>query len=166
MTLKDLQTLFDYDRWATDRILEIVGTLADDHYTKNLGSSHGGIHGTLVHMIAANRIWLDRWKGKNPESLFRAEDFPTLEDLRKEWNMWNEEMQAYLGGLDDRRLQEPLSYKDLKGNSHSQVLGLQLQHLVNHSTYHRGQVVVLLRLLGVKPVSTDMINYFRLQNGS
>ena len=64
-------------------------------------------------------------------------------------------------GLPEDKLNEPLRYTDFKGNSYSYPLCQQMQHKVNHSTYHRGQVVALLRQMGEKVVSTDLINYIR-----
>ncbi len=164
MTLDDIKTLFDFDQWATNRILEIVATLPDDQYSKNLGSSHGGIRGTLVHYYGAEWIWLERWKGASPSSLIKEDDIPTFPLLKEKWNALRQELNHFVQSLTEEKLQSPISYKDLKGNQHTQQLWHQMQHLVNHSTYHRGQVVTMLRQLGVKPVATDLINYYRPKN--
>ena len=63
MTIAEIKTLFAYDRWAMERILEVASTLQPEKYAQHLGSSHGGIHGTLVHALAADRLWLDRLTG-------------------------------------------------------------------------------------------------------
>jgi uncharacterized damage-inducible protein DinB len=71
----------------------------------------------------------------------------------------------FLGSLQsDQDLVKSLTYKDLKGNSYTQPLIQTIQQVLNHATYHRGQVVTMLRQLGVKPVNTDLITYYRQQN--
>lgn len=161
MTLKDIHTLFDFDHWATERILDVVATLSEEQYTKNLNSSHGGVRGTLVHYYGAEWIWLQRWKGTSPSALSTEEEIPTFPQLREQWSAVRLELNRFLNSLTEEQLQSPLTYKDLRGNQYTQPLWQQMQHLINHSTYHRGQVVTLLRQLGVKPVATDLIAYYR-----
>jgi uncharacterized damage-inducible protein DinB len=163
MTLSDIKELFLFDEWATDRILEIVASLPEDQYSRDLRSSHGGIRGTLVHAYGAEWIWLERWKGGSPTALAREEDIPTFQQLVQRWSTLRQELNQFVASLSEERLALPHSYKDLKGNSYTQPLWQQMQHLVNHSTYHRGQVVTMLRQLGVKPVATDLIAFYRLK---
>ena len=161
MTVKEIQALFDFDKWATNRTLEIVATLNEDQYSRNLNSSHGGVRGTLVHTYGADRIWLERWKGTSPTALIKEEDIASFQSLQERWASLRVQMDQFSQSLTEDKLQSPLSYKDLKGNAYSQILWQQMQHLINHSTYHRGQVVTMLRQLGVKPVATDLIAYYR-----
>lgn len=161
MNLNDIQTLVAFDQWATDRILDIVATVPEEQYVKNMNSSHGGVRGTLVHYYGAEWIWLERWKGTSPTDLIKEEDIPTFPQLREKWTALRQELNQFVNTLTDEQLQSPLTYKDLKGNQYTQPLWQQMQHLINHSTYHRGQVVTLLRQLGVKPVATDLIAFYR-----
>ncbi|HXG37612.1 MAG TPA: DinB family protein [Bacteroidota bacterium] len=161
MNLHDIRTLFAFDQWATDRILDIVATLSEEQYVKNMNSSHGGVRGTLVHYYGAEWIWLERWKGTSPTALIKEEDIPTFPRLREKWTALRQELNQFVNTLTEEQLQSPLTYNDLKGNQYTQPLWQQMQHLINHSTYHRGQVVTLLRQLGVKPVATDLIAYYR-----
>jgi uncharacterized damage-inducible protein DinB len=161
MNLQDIQLLFAYDKWATDRLLGVVGTLHDDQYARNLNSSHGGIRGTMIHTYGAEWIWLERWKGTSPTALIKEEDLPTFPLLKEKWDALRGEIDGFVRDLSDERLQAQLMYRDLKGNQYTQPLWQQMQHLINHSTYHRGQVVGMLRQVGVKPVNTDLITYFR-----
>jgi uncharacterized damage-inducible protein DinB len=160
MTQNEIQLLYDYDTWADLKLLEVIGTLNKDLSKKDLGSSFGGIHGTLVHILSADRIWLARWSEKTVTPL-KAEDFPSVDVLKKQWDAYHCEMNNFVRGLTDDQLNEPLSYTDFKGNSFSHPLCQQMQHKVNHSTYHRGQLVTMLRQMGEKVVSTDLINYIR-----
>jgi uncharacterized damage-inducible protein DinB len=161
MTVNEIQTLFEFDKWATKRIFEIVAALNEDQYSRNLNSSHGGVRGTLVHAYGAEWIWLERWKGTSPTALINEEDIATFQLLQERWASLRVQMDQFSQSLTEDKLRSPLSYKDLKGNAYSQILWHQIQHLINHSTYHRGQVVTMLRQLGVKPVATDLIAYYR-----
>jgi uncharacterized damage-inducible protein DinB len=160
MTQIEIQLLYNYDKWADLKLLEVIGTLNNDLYKKELGSSFGGVHGTLVHILSADRIWLNRWTGKTTAPL-KGEDFPAIEAMKKQWDAYHCEIDNFVRGLTEDKLSEPLPYTDFKGNSYSPPLCQQMQHKVNHSTYHRGQVVTMLRQMGEKVVSTDLINYIR-----
>lgn len=160
MTKADIQLLFEYDRWANFKMIEVVAGLAPDQLKKNTGASFESIHGTLVHILSADKIWLDRWTGKTPSPL-KAESIPTTEVLKKQWDMFYLDVGNFLSGLTDDHLVEPHRYTDFKGNEHDQPLDLQMFHKVNHASYHRGQVVTMLRQLSVKPLSTDFINFLR-----
>jgi len=161
MTHTEIKNLISYDAWAMERILEVVSALPAEKYTQHLGSSHGGLHGTLVHAVAADRLWLDRLTGKSRPVMLSEKDLPTFAAVRDEWSKWRIEIEQYLQTLSDIRLGEQFSHQDSKGNTYRYPLYHVLQHLVNHSTFHRGQVVSMLRQQGAKPVNSDLIYYYR-----
>lgn len=163
MTKQEILTLYDYDKWANERVLEVAATLSEEQYVKNFGDSFGGVRGTMVHVYGANRVWLDRWKERPTASLARVETIPTFAMLTEQWKNFQVELDEFLSTLTEEKLQTHLKYKDIRGNEHNQPLWHQLQHRVNHSSYHRGQLTMMFRLLGVKPVGTDLITYYRLQ---
>src|SRR3972149_1817847 len=161
MTYTEIKSLLEYNKWATERILEVASALQPEKYAQHLGSSHGGIHGTFVHAIAANRLWLDRLAGRPQAVMLSEKDLPTLAAVRDEWSKWKVDMDQYLQTLSDNKLTESFSHQDSKGNTYSYPLSQVLQHLVNHAAFHRGQVVSMLRQQGAKPVNTDLIYYYR-----
>ena len=162
MHLSDIHNLYEYNYWANHKILDVVEPIPHEQFVKNLGSSHGGIQGTLFHIMGAEAIWLKRWKGESPTSFWNAEEFPTFEKLVDRWEMVEMEMMGFCHMLkSDQDIARVIEYKDLKGNQYKQVLHHLMQHLVNHSTYHRGQIVTMLRQAGVKPVSTDLVAFYR-----
>ena len=160
MTQQEVQQLYDYDAWADLKLLEGIAAITKDHYMKDLTSSFGGIHGTLDHILSADKVWFARWTGKTPV-LLKPEDFPTVEVVKKQWDAYHCEMSNFVRGLTEEQLNKPFPYTDFKGNTFVHLLALQMQHKVNHSSYHRGQLVTMLRQMGEKVVSTDMINYMR-----
>lgn len=162
MTVQDIHTLYDFNYWANHRLLEVIEKVPGETYLKDLGSSHGGVHGTLVHLMGAEEIWLQRWKGNSPTTFLAPKDFPTFEAVSNRWEMIEMEMMGFCHMLKtDEDIGRIVKYKDLKQNEYSQPLWQLMQHLVNHCSYHRGQVVTLLRQMGVKPVGTDLITYYR-----
>jgi len=165
MNLTDIHNLYDFNYWAKRRILGVVETLTPEQFSKNLNSSHGGIQGTLIHTMGAEEIWLKRWKGESPASFAKAEEYPSFDLIADHWDMVEHEIMGFCHKLrTDEDLQKKIAYRDLKGNAFTQPLGHLMQHVVNHSTYHRGQVVTMLRQLNVKPVSTDLVAYYREKN--
>lgn len=163
MTKQEILTLFDYDKWANERVLEAVAALTEEQYAKNLGDSFGGVRGTMVHIYGANRVWLDRWKERPTASLPKVETIPTFALLTEHWKNFQTELDEFLAALPEEKIHAELKYKDIKGNEYAQPLYHQMQHRVNHSSYHRGQITMMLRLLGAKPVGTDLITYYRLK---
>jgi uncharacterized damage-inducible protein DinB len=166
MTRQEIVTLFDFDTWATERTVESVSSLAEGTYLEDLKSSHGGIHGTLVHIYSANMVWLQRWKGGLPSTHVSVDDIPSLASLKARRAEYMVELDDFLANLTEARLSAALAYQDLKGNKHSEPLFQQMQHVVNHSSYHRGQIVTMLRQVGAKPVATDLIAFYRMKPGA
>jgi uncharacterized damage-inducible protein DinB len=104
--------LFDYDRWATARQVEVISKLKEDEYVKDLGSSHGGLRGTLVHIYATQWIWYRRWKGESPSALVTASEVPTLKMLQDRWTVLRSEIHQFVITLTPEKLREPLSFRD------------------------------------------------------
>jgi uncharacterized damage-inducible protein DinB len=156
------RTLFAYDSWANRRMLDACSALAPEQFTRDLGSSFKSVRDTLAHIMGAEWLWLERFQGR-AASLPNAEQFPDIAGLRARWAEVERDLLAYVGGLSAADLGRSFDYRDSKGNPHASVLWQTLQHLANHSTYHRGQVTAMLRQLGAKPIGTDMIGFYREQ---
>jgi uncharacterized damage-inducible protein DinB len=167
MHVRDLHSLYEFNSWANTRTLQSVESLSPADYARDLGSSHGGVHGTLVHTMGAEDIWLKRWQGESPARFYSAADFPTFKEVRERWAALDASLLTFVRYLAaDADAQRIVDYRDLKGNPYSQPLWQLMQHLVNHSTYHRGQVVTMLRQLGATPASTDLVAFYRLHPGT
>ena len=158
--LDTLRLLYDYTRWADLRMLDAVSKLGPEPWTKDLGSSLKSVRDTVVHIASAQWIWLSRWKGETPKGMWTATDYPTLASVRERWDPLRAELAAFVAAQTEESVRAPLTYKNLKGEPMSYLLGHLMLHAVNHSTYHRGQVTTLLRQLGAQPVSTDLVLYY------
>jgi uncharacterized damage-inducible protein DinB len=159
MGLETIQDLYAYNRWANARALEAAATVSPADFTKEVGGSFASLRGTLAHMYGAEWIWLERWRGNSPRSLPFALDFPDVGTIRSRWHDVERGQTEFLDALDPGRLGEVISYVNLKGESFAYPLRRMLQHVVNHATYHRGQITTLVRQLGGTPLSTDLLLY-------
>lgn len=160
MNLDEIRSLFAYNRWATERLLHASRELSPDAFARDLGTSHGSVRGTLVHTLWAEWIWLQRWRGTSPKRVFAEDEFPDVAAIETRWGEVERERQSFIAGLADDRLAARTAYINLQGQRWEYPLGHMMQHVVNHSSYHRGQVVTLLRQLGREPPSTDFLLFF------
>jgi uncharacterized damage-inducible protein DinB len=160
MTLQEITQLVAFNRWANQCFFEAVSQLSTEHYRRDMHSSHGGIHGTLAHIIGAERGWLSRWQGKSETDTTAISQTQSVAELRAFWEGVYDEMSQFLTTMDDQRLQEMLSTTARSG-SHTASYAQMIQHLIDHSSYHRGQIVTMLRQLGVTPPSTGLIRFYR-----
>ena len=158
-TPEGLSKLFAYARWANAKTLESVSPLSPDEFAREVGGSFGSIQGTLTHLYGADWIWLERFQGRSPKALPEAQAAGGLESLREKWGKVQDGLREFVAGATSDRLQDPLSYASFAGESLTRPLGEALMHLVNHGTYHRGQIATLLRMLGHKPISTDYVRF-------
>lgn len=161
--IAEIRDLYAYNRWANQRITDVVALLDDDAFTRHLGGSFPSVHLTLAHMVESEWIWLCRWEGTSPTEMPEGWDISTLPLLRTRWDAVEERRQGFLADLSNDALERPFEYRTFAGVPHTNTYGETLRHVVNHSSYHRGQVVTMLRQLGAEAVSTDLIRYYREQ---
>lgn len=144
----------DYSKWASDRSLEAARPLNEEELSRDLGNSHGGVMGTLVHIFQADRIWLSRLTGAPRLTLADSDETWTLDTLAEDWSRVARWYQAWLPTAGD--LHGVLHYKNLAGQPSALPMWQVISHVVNHATYHRGQITTMLRQLGYSPVATDL----------
>ena len=166
MNLIDTRHLFDYTEWANGLALNAAAGLSEENLRRDFGISHRSILGTLVHMAGAEWIWLERWHGNSPPkkeawSLWTDEACPDLNTLNERWREVIDRRTRFISELDESRLMSELSFKLLSGDPNSMRLVDQMQHVANHATMHRGQVVGMIRQLGLEPPATDLLFYLR-----
>lgn len=156
-----LKELFDYNYWARDRQLEACRSLTPEQLLRPLGSSFSSLRDTLAHLVGVEWIWHERWRGHSPTLVeakaYGSDTFPTLEVIRERWQGVERDIRKFLGRLREEDLPRPLTYTNTKGEQWTYPVWQVLFHLVNHQTYHRGQVSTLLRQLGAQPVEVDFL---------
>jgi uncharacterized damage-inducible protein DinB len=162
MTKESIQLLYEYDRWANNRVLQAASTLNAEQFTRDLGGSFHSVRDTLLHIIGGEWGWLTYWKEVSPgpaflknlwdrhDALFHPQAFPDFASVEAKWAEVEKEQLEFVNGLTDEALKKMLPIRT------SQLsLAHLMHHLANHSTYHRGQVALMLRQLGAKPLATD-----------
>ena len=151
---------FDYTAWATARLLNAAAQLTPEELNRDFGTADKSVLGTLVHTFAADRIWLARVQGTTLEAFVSPADHD-LAALQREWPALYDRWKRWAASLTDVSLNEPHTYKDMKGNLHRTPLWQICLHVVNHASHHRGQVSGFLRALGKTPPPLDLIYYYR-----
>ena len=156
MNVAEARALQAYNQWANGRILAAVAELGEEQLRRAVGTSHGSMWGTLVHIAWAEWRWLGRWqrasgRGLDPQ---KCADLPSL---RAFWAELERSQRQFVEQLTDGALQEPISYENPPGVTWTYRLSDMVRQVINHSTYHRGQVTTLLRQLGGSPVPTDWL---------
>lgn len=155
--------LYEYHHWAEDRMLDAFGSVTTEQLDKPWGGSFGTGRGLLRHVVGADRLWVERWNGRSPKSL---PDFPATHagrDFRAEWEKVKADERLFLSSLAKDRLTSELTYVNMKGEQWTYPFAEILVHVVNHGTYHRGQLTHLLRDLGQAPTSTDYLVFLQEQ---
>lgn len=152
-----IQELYRYNGWANGRVFEAVSSLTPQEFSRDLGSSYPSVRDTLRHIVWAEWIWLQRWKGLSPQSVWQAADYPDLDALRMRWSNVEIEQRAFLDAINGERLLAVVRYLNLQGETWQYPLWRTMYHLVNHSTYHRGQLTTMLRQLEARALPTDFL---------
>ena len=154
--------MLDYHYWARDRLLDALQAVAPEQLTRDLGSSFKSIHETMVHTYAAEWAWHSRWQGTSPTALLPADQFPDLAAVRSAWTELEAKLRAFVDGLGENGIERVFEYKLLSGQAGATPFWQMLQHVVNHASYHRGQVTTMLRQIGAAPAKPmDMIAFYR-----
>jgi uncharacterized damage-inducible protein DinB len=159
--VEDFRLLYLYNSWANHRTLDSCAGLSPDQFTRDLGSSFRSVRDTLAHIYGAEWIWLERWHGRIPSALPSPADFPGFDSVRSRWAQHEANLASFVASLTPSELERVIKYKNTEGTPFEGPLRPMLQHVVNHGSYHRGQIATLPRQLGAKPVSTDLIVFHR-----
>lgn len=160
--LDDLRDLYAYNLWANLRAMEACAPLTSGELHRDLGSSFPTLIGTLAHILSAEWIWLERWSGRSPAGLPDDWDLSTLQAIRWRWAEVETRRAEILASLTEEALAAPVAYRNTRGEPFLAPLGQLMRHVINHSTYHRGQIATMLRQLGHPAPQTDLVLYHRI----
>jgi uncharacterized damage-inducible protein DinB len=155
-----------YNKWANDRLYRMARAVPDEAYRKNVGAYFGSLHGTLNHLLTADRIWMRRLTGigEHPNQL-NATVCDELESLRAAREMEDERLVSFVESLDEAQFERQWDYRTLNGTPQRQPVGEILAHLFNHQAHHRGQAHMILTVLGVvEPDPLDLLIMLRTRD--
>jgi uncharacterized damage-inducible protein DinB len=162
VTSTDIKTLLDYHYWARDRVLDAVALISHDDFVAARGSSFSSMRETLAHTYFAEWAWYSRWRGHSPTSLPALDQFANVEELKGAWTALEQQVRALIDPMSDDELQQVKEYRLFSGATGATPLWQMVQHVVNHASYHRGQITTMLRQAGAQPgKSMDLIAFYR-----
>ena len=161
MTVRDLERMYDYGYWANRKLVPVLAQLTPEQFTQDVAGSYGSVRNTLVHIMSAEWGWLDRCGGPKRGPILKSEDYPTLASLLETWGVVETHVRAFLASLNDADLLRNVEFRlpQMSDRAHVMRLGDLLQHAANHAVHHRGQVALLLRVLGYAPGNFDLLVY-------
>jgi len=157
----EMRDLFAFNAWANQRVLGAAEALTTEQFTKPLGSSFSSVRDTLAHICGVEWVWLERMEGRSPTSIPEAKEYPDAATVRARWAETEKRWLAYVSRLDLSELDEEVDYTTLSFGASRDLRWQMMQHVVNHGTYHRGQVIAMLRQLGAQGASSDLIAFYR-----
>ncbi|WP_180897463.1 DinB family protein [Martelella soudanensis] len=154
-----------YNAWANDLVYAAAAELPDEDYRRELGAFFPSVHATLNHVLYADGVWMTRFAGQDTGPVLLDtilfEDFQMLKAAREEMDR---KIIGFIGGLDS--VEGTFSYR--RGNPpqpYTDRLGTTLAHFFNHQTHHRGQVHMMLTMLGRPSLTLDMSYFLRTPEG-
>lgn len=153
-----------YNRWMNEKVYASAALLGDEECKRDRGAFFKSIHGTLNHLLVADRIWLGRLHDVVPPDGALAigvraldqELFVDFAELRTERQRTDQAIDAWASTVTAQSLGEPLRYVS-GGRQREYPLWWIVMHLFNHQTHHRGQITTLLLQAGQDPGSTDLL---------
>ena len=161
MNKNDIVTLFRYNDWARRRVLVEAARVSAEQYVAPAPVPRGSLRGTLVHSMAAEAAWRQRWQGNSPTALLNESDLPVFQALQERWDREAQALQDFIADLTDAGLNATVHYKTTKGSPMADVLWHLMAHVVNHGTQHRSEAAMLLTGYGYSPGDLDLIVFLR-----
>jgi len=161
-TKDDIQLLYKYDCGANDKVLQAASVLSAEQFTRDLGGSFCSVRDTLLHIIGGEWSWLAYWREPSPnadfladlrirrEAVFNRDAFPCVAAVRLKLAEVEKQQIDFVNRMTEESLQTMVPFRTTQV-----TLAQSMQHAANHSTYHRGQIALMMRQLHAEPVATD-----------
>jgi uncharacterized damage-inducible protein DinB len=157
MTVHDIQRLYDYSYWANRRLFEVVSQLRPDEFCRDVAGAYGSVRNTLVHVLSAEWGWLERCGGLPRGPKLDPANYKTPDVLIAEWALVERAFRAFLEKLTESDLERVVEFSFGGEVKHRRTVAHLLWHATSHAVHHRGQVVILLRLLERPAGSFDVL---------
>jgi uncharacterized damage-inducible protein DinB len=161
LTMAQVLELFTYNAWANRKLFSALAALSAEDYKRDLKTSFGGVNGTVNHIVWAEELWLRRWQGAPPPAIAQGKDLDSLAAAQARWERIEDDRNRFFGGLNDASLASIVVVKASSGGEFRHSLREAVLHTSDHSTYHRGQIITMLRQLGRTPPNTGLITFYR-----
>jgi uncharacterized damage-inducible protein DinB len=152
------QLMANYNRWMNERLYAICAEFSDDARRLDRGAFFSSIHGTLNHLLWADRMWLGRFIGTPcTYPAFGADMFEAFDELRRERERTDQSMVAWADAITADWLASTLEYRSRVDEKTRRLpCAVAVVHLFNHGTHHRGQLTTLIKQAGLDPGVTDL----------
>jgi uncharacterized damage-inducible protein DinB len=159
--IETIQQLFAYNAWANQRTIAGCESVSNEQFLQQVGGSFGSVRNTLAHIMDVEWIYHERWNGRSPSVFPTAENYGDLSQIKARWKTVDADVGYFVQALSGEEISQVIEYQNIKGVLQNYPLWETMQHLVNHSTYHRGQVTTLLRQVGGTAQASDMLLFFK-----
>lgn len=157
-----LQQYAAYNIWANNKLFDCINNLSDDQIQREITSSFPSLYKTVLHVLDAENIWWQRIKLAEHIEIPSENFTGSFGELIKKLNMQSAQWEAWVSNATENQLNHVFAYQNTKKEQFKQPVYEMLLHLFNHGTYHRGQLVTMLRQLGVEKIPpTDYIIFSR-----
>jgi len=155
MNIQDIQLIYDYNYWASAKILAASGKVTQEQFLAPADFPFGGLRGTLLHIVDAEYGWRDLFETNKFGEDLKTEDFPTLRSLEEKFHAEEKSLREYLNRLKDEDMAGHVKYTTGEGVLRDRILWHCLVHVVNHGTQHRSEAAALLTTYGSSPGDLD-----------
>lgn len=161
MNPAEILELYEYNAWADRRALTAASSLSKEQFSQPICSSFPSVRDTLGHILGVEWLWLERFQGRTPTAIPDAKEYEAIDGLKARWAEFEPALINFVRGLTQQDLDRVMEYKTMKFGVYRNPLWQSMLHLVNHGTYHRGQITTLIRQLGGQPILTDLMHFYR-----
>lgn len=162
MNVDYVRLLYAYNDHANRMVLDAASGLSDEVLcAPRPGLAQESLFGALAHVLAAELVWLSRWRGEPLPAVPGAADFASFAALRERWEPHAAALLAYVDGLTDDDVRATVEYANTRGHRFADPRYELLAHVVNHGTQFRGEAAAALSALGHSPGDLDLLAYLR-----
>jgi uncharacterized damage-inducible protein DinB len=154
--IEEIRQIYEYHDWANHKVLDSASMLSASEQNMNAGGSFPTFIEALRHILLVEFLFIHRWQGQPPR---QEPEWDTIDQIRSIWHSIEIERNEYLSGLNKTSLYRPIHYTDTRGRAITLDLWQAIFQCVNHSTFHRGQLIEKLRNLGRIPPATDFAQF-------